>query len=96
MDMEIKHEQKVNGGRFYIVDGGSPAGELTYQETSPGTIDIDHTEVDDKFRGEGLGQDLVSAVLEHSRENKLQVTASCPYAKKVIAEIGQSEKEMVD
>lgn len=83
--MEIKYEERANGGRFYIDDQGQPAGELTYRLSSK-AMDIDHTEVDDKFRGEGLGEDLVAAVLKLGRENKLRVTASCPYAKKVIAE----------
>jgi len=95
MDMEIKHEEKAGGGRFYIDDEGKPTGELTYRLSSK-TMDIDHTEVDDKFRGEGLGQDLVAAVLKYARESKLQVTASCPYAKKVIAETSQPEREIVD
>jgi len=93
MDMEIKHEQTGTSGRFFIVDGDSHAGELTYRQTASGTIDIDHTEVNDKFRGEGLGQDLVAAALKHARENKLQVTASCPYAGKVIAETGHPKEK---
>lgn len=84
--MEIKHEKASEGGRFYIDDNGSRAGEVTYKQTAPDTIDIDHTEVADKFRGEGLGQDLVKAAVEYARGNDLKVTASCPYAKKVIGE----------
>ena len=85
MDMEIKHEEKAGGGRFYIDDEGKPTGELTYRLSSK-TMDIDHTEVNDKFRGEGLGQDLVNAAVKYGREKDLDVTASCPYAKKVMGE----------
>jgi predicted GNAT family acetyltransferase len=45
---------------------------------------IDHTEVDEKLRGEGVGEDMVRAAVEYARENDLKINPACPYARKVI------------
>jgi predicted GNAT family acetyltransferase len=45
---------------------------------------IDHTEIDEKLRGEGIGEDMVRAAVEYARENGFKINAVCPYAKKVI------------
>ena len=49
-----------------------------------GVITVDHTEVDDKLRGEGIGQDLVKTAVEYARANNLKIRPVCPYTKKVI------------
>ena len=49
-----------------------------------GTMTIDHTEIHEKLRGEGIGQDMIKAAVEYARANGLKIKADCPYAKKVI------------
>jgi len=81
--MKIQRDEHGQRGAFYIEEGGEWIAELTYVKNN-GTMTIDHTEIDEKLRGEGIGQDLVKAAVEYARENDLKIKADCPYAKKVI------------
>ncbi|RPF53345.1 GNAT family N-acetyltransferase [Aquisalibacillus elongatus] len=76
--MEIKQDDHG----FYIGDEDHKDAEVTFNYTDDKTIDIDHTEVSEKLRGEGVAGKLVKTVVDYAREHNLKVTASCPYAKK--------------
>ena len=81
--MQIQRDEHGRKGAFYIDEEGEWIAELTYF-TNNGVMTIDHTEIDEKLRGEGIGQDMVKAAVEYARENDLKINAVCPYAKKVI------------
>lgn len=81
--MEIQHDEHGRKGAFYIDEDGEWVAELTYIRNE-GTITIDHTEIDEKLRGEGIGEDMVRAAVQFARANGLKVRATCPYAHKVI------------
>ena len=81
--MEIQRDEHGRKGAFYIDEEGEWIAELTYF-TNDGVMTIDHTEIDEKLRGEGIGQDMVKAAVDYARENNLKINAVCPYAKKVI------------
>jgi predicted GNAT family acetyltransferase len=82
--MQIQHDEHGKKGAFYIEENGEWIAEMTYFRSAPGVITIDHTEVDEKLRGEGIGEDLVKAGVEYARANNLKIRPVCPYAKKVI------------
>ena len=84
--MNIQHEEGKEGGIFKIDENGKRTAELTYRLTADGKMDIDHTEVDIKFRGEGIGEDMVAAAVKHAKAKKMRIVATCPYAKKIIDE----------
>ena len=81
--MQIQRDEHGQRGAFYIDEDGEWIAELTYIKHN-GTMTIDHTEIDDKLRGEGIGQDMVKAAVEYARQNDLKIKADCPYARKVI------------
>jgi len=81
--MQIQRDEHGRKGAFYIDENGEWIAELSYIKED-GIMTIDHTEIDEKLRGEGIGQDLVKAAVEYARENGLKINAVCPYAKKVI------------
>jgi len=82
--MRIEHKEEKKKGVFFIEENGERLAELAYFESAPDEITVYHTEVSDKLRGEGIGQDLVGAAVSFARENKLKIVPTCPYAKKVI------------
>ncbi len=82
--MEIQHQEHGRHGAFFIDEDGEWIAELTYIKAGSQYITIDHTEVDDKLQGEGIGEDLVAAAVEFARANGLKIKATCPYAKKVL------------
>ena len=83
--MQIQRDEHGRKGAFYIDEDGEWIAELTYVRDD-GTMTIDHTEVDEKLRGEGVGEDMVRAAVDYARENGLKIKPACPYARKVIEE----------
>lgn len=81
--MEIQRDEHGRKGAFYIDEDGEWIAELTYFKNG-GVMTIDHTEIEERLRGEGIGEDMVKAAVEYARENGLKINAVCPYAKKVI------------
>jgi len=81
--MEIQRDEHGQKGAFFIDEDGEWVAELTYVKNN-GTMTIDHTEIDEKLRGERIGEDMVKAAVEYARANGLKINAVCPYAKKVI------------
>jgi predicted GNAT family acetyltransferase len=84
--MQIQREEHGRKGAFFIDEDGEWIAELTYFRSAPGLITIDHTEVDDKLKGEGIGEDMVREAVKYARENGLKIKPACPFAKRVIDE----------
>lgn len=53
--MQVKHEDNGNKGEFYIKVNGSRDALMTYTWAGNDKIIIDHTEVGDNLRGQGVG-----------------------------------------
>ena len=78
-------EQEDNGkkGRFVIYEKDTFAGEMTYTWAGDTKFIIDHTGVDEKFAGKGLGKKLVLKAVDFARIKGLKILPLCPFAKKV-------------
>ncbi|APX71108.1 N-acetyltransferase [Companilactobacillus allii] len=76
--MEIKHVD----GRFYIEDS-ELIGEITYSPVKEGIISIDHTFVNEKYRGQGIAGRLLDEVLTYADRENLKIVPVCSYAKLV-------------
>jgi predicted GNAT family acetyltransferase len=83
--MEIKRDEHGKKGAFYIEENGEWLAEMTYFKSGGNEITIDHTEVDERLRGENIGEDLLAEAVKYARENGLKIKATCPYAHKVLA-----------
>ena len=83
--MEIKHDSAETKGSFYIERDGKRVAEMTYSKAGAERIIIDHTEVADETRGEGLGKKLVYEAVEFARENNLKILPLCPFARSVFS-----------
>lgn len=67
-------------GRFEIRSDGELAGFAQYR-LKPGQISFTHTEIDDRFEGQGLGGKLVSFALGAARERGLAALPFCPFVR---------------
>ena len=81
--MQIQREEHGRNGAFFIDENGEWIAELAYIKSGDGQITIDHTEVDEKLRGQGVGEYLVKAAVDFARESGLKIKLICPYARKV-------------
>ena len=69
--------------RYEIRLGDELAGFVTYRRR-PGRIAFQHTEVDDRFEGQGIGSRLIRTVLDQARSDGLAVLPFCPFVKAYI------------
>lgn len=83
--MDIQNEIHHKTGRFYIEEENETVAELDCQFPDAGTMLLIHTEVTAKLEGKGIGKQLVSAAADYARKNLLKITATCSYAKVVLA-----------
>lgn len=81
MEREIFLEETDNKGRAYFGDPTRPDAEMTYSKAGDKMIIIDHTEVSDALRGQGVGRELLDAVIEMVRQKGIKVMPLCPFAK---------------
>lgn len=81
--MEIKHQENQSKGKFYYAVEGKQLAEMTYTYAGNDKIIIDHTEVDDSLRGQGVGYKLVEASVQFARENNISILPLCPFANAV-------------
>lgn len=81
--MEIKHDDYGKKGKFYIEIDSKQEAEMTYTYAGNDKIIIDHTEVSEKLKGQGVGYQLVEASVEFMRQENIKVIPLCPFAKAV-------------
>jgi hypothetical protein len=81
--MNIQLEESKTKGAFFIEKDGKKAAELTFSKNGDYRIIIDHTEVNEDFKGEGLGKALVYHAAEYARSHDLKVLPLCPYARSI-------------
>ncbi len=78
--------QDVPMSRFELLVDGEQAGIADYQLRDD-TIVFIHTEIDPRFRGQGLGDEIARGALNLVRaETDLRVVARCPFISKWIGE----------
>ena len=83
--MEILHEDDGKKGEFYIEVNGNRDALMTYTWAGEDKIIIDHTEVGDSFRGQGIGYKLVEASVNFMRKKEIKAIPLCPFAKAVFS-----------
>ena len=81
MSQAIQHDDRPAGGAFFFEISGLRLAEMTYSRTNPKLIIIDHTAVDESLRGQGVGRQLLDALVAWVRKGDIQVVALCPFAK---------------
>ena len=67
--------------RFFLMENDKLAGEVTFTNAGETMFIIDHTFVDDQFRGQGIAQKLVELVVKKARKENKKIMPLCPFAK---------------
>ena len=81
---EIRSEDGPKGGRYVM---GMPGQEavMTFSRASPRLIIVDHTEVPDIYRGQGIGAKLSAHAIAAAREGGWKIIPLCPFFKAQVA-----------
>ncbi|WP_299227957.1 GNAT family N-acetyltransferase [uncultured Psychroserpens sp.] len=78
--MEIKHEDTSIKGRFYYEIDGQVKAQMTYSHAGTDKIIIDHTEVDESLKGQGVGYKLLETSVAYARDKQIKILPLCPFA----------------
>jgi len=78
--MNINHEDNGQKGRFYLEIEEKIKALMTYSHAGSDKIIIDHTEVDDSLKGQGVGYSLVQAAVNYARDKQIKILPLCPFA----------------
>ncbi len=79
----IRREEHDGRGAYVFERDGRRLAQMTFVRQDPTHIVIDHTEVSDELRGQGVGRKLLTAYVEWARETGTKITPTCPYARSV-------------
>ncbi|MFK4048663.1 GNAT family N-acetyltransferase [Acinetobacter venetianus] len=81
----MSFEQVDDGkhGVFKLIQGDLVAGEMAYTWAGDSMLIIDHTDVNERFRGQGVGRQLLDELITFVRERQVKVIPLCPFAKSV-------------
>jgi predicted GNAT family acetyltransferase len=82
MDTEIRDNPDQR--RYELFVDGALAGFAAYRVRDGVTV-ITHSEVDEAYRGKGLGNVLAGRTLDLLREQGARVVPSCPFFAKYVA-----------
>lgn len=81
MPHTVQHQEQDAKGAFYVENGGQRLAEITYSRTNAAMVIVDHTEVDPSLSGQGVGRELLGALVQWARATGTKVVPLCPFAK---------------
>ena len=81
--IEIKHNKEKNKGYFAALDDDKTAGSIYYTLAGETRMILDHTDVNDDYRGQGIGKKILLYIVDYVREYKIKIIPLCPFAKSV-------------
>jgi len=82
-DLQIQLEQDEKNGRAFIQNEQGTQAEMTFSKAGKQLLIIDHTEVGESLRGQGVGRKLLNKIVAYVREHEIKIMPLCPYAKSV-------------
>ncbi len=83
--MKVEIEKRENKGRYFLQKEGTLMGEITYTMAGAGLMIIDHTHVENAFRGQGIGEIIIRFIVQNAREQHIKLLPLCPFASAAIA-----------
>ena len=97
----LHHHESDGRGLFYAGDSrAAPDAAMMYHRWGGGQkVNVDHTEVGDSLRGAGVGEAMLTKLVEWARAEQLEVSATCPFAVAMFkrhAELQDVQVEYVD
>src|SRR5204863_2324184 len=76
---DIQQEEKDGRGAFFLEREGRRLAKMTYRRVTEALIIIEHTEVSDELRGQGIARKLLDTAVAWARATGTKLKATCPY-----------------
>ncbi len=81
--MIVQQRDNEHKGEFFVEQAGERLAEMTYSWAGTDKFIIDHTDVSDTLRGQGVGRYLLDAAVQFARDRQVKIIPLCPFAKSV-------------
>lgn len=81
--MIVQQRDNEHKGEFFVEQEGERLAEMTYSWAGTDKFIIDHTDVSDTLRGQGVGRYLLDATVQFARDRQVKIIPLCPFAKSV-------------
>jgi predicted GNAT family acetyltransferase len=78
--MTIQHKLSATGGNFFLREDEELVGELAYGITHDNKMIIEHTLVNEEYKGGDLGYELVHKAVDYARTHGYVVVPVCRFA----------------
>ncbi|KAM6960841.1 protein NATD1 [Aplochiton taeniatus] len=82
----IRVEHDTNRRQFTVKLNGSDRALLLYDYVGKKTVDLQHTEVPEAYRGRGIAKHLVKAAMDFVVDEGLKAHLTCWYIQKYVKE----------
>lgn len=83
-ELTVLHKESEGQGKFYIAPTKAAdehrAAIMYHRWDERQKINIDHTEVDEALQNQGVGLQMLRALIDWARTEKIRVSSTCPYA----------------
>lgn len=76
----ITLDDRGSKDRYFVTGPDGATAEMTFTKVGEHQLIIDHTEVPDAFRGQGVGLKLVTRAVEDARAAGKKIIPLCPFA----------------
>ncbi len=93
--MEILHKEEYSKGVFYYEVNNERRAAMTCSREGNDKFIIDHTEVDESLKGQGIGYALVEKAVEYARDNYQKILPLCPFAQAVFKKRYDTYKDVL-
>lgn len=80
-EIVVEHIDSDDHGAFFVADRNQRLAELTYVRSASGVVTIEHTQVSEALRGQGVARKLLDAAIAWARSTHIKLNATCAYAK---------------
>lgn len=88
--MEIQHDIKEGQGRFTGFIEQEMAAQISYSTREDGVLIIEHTDVNPKFKGKGLGREIViDGLVSYARLHQKKLLPHCTFVLSVFEKYPQ-------
>ena len=81
--MIVQQRDNEHKGEFFVEQEGGRLAEMTSSWAGTDKFIIDHTDVSDTLRGQGVGRYLLDAAVQFARDRQVKIIPLCPFAKSV-------------
>lgn len=93
--IQVQHDFTDKGGSFYYEQDGKRLAEMVYITAGSSKMIIEHTEVDESLKGQGVGKKLLETLVMYVRERHIKVLPLCPFAKATFERVKEWQDVLV-